>query len=196
MKPISALLLLGSFGVPQLLVAGFSPGAPRRPSTSTGVASTENAPKRALFDGGALQKGMEEATKIMTATTLALLLAVSPVFAADYAGTTISGQDLSGQDLSGRTFISVTAQGTNFRNANLQRADFTGAKLEKADFTGADLREAKFDDAALDGTIMKDVTAQRASFSKTILDIGDFENALFLWLFLLFHHHLTVSILF
>ena len=117
------------------------------------------------------------------AAVLAMLVAASassPLAAhaaADFAGQDISGQDFSGQDLSNRDFTSANAQQTNFRNANLQGAIFTKANLVRADFTGANLRNAQLMDAILDGSNWKDVTAERAVFSASILDIGTLENA-------------------
>lgn len=203
MRSVFPLLTLGVIGVVSqqaMLVDGFTPASQHhqhRP-TKSNAAQNQNAAKRTpLDDAGDSTFSLSEtlsnihqlhihATKAVKATAQALLLAVvvslasapsSPALAADFAGKTISGQDFSGQDLSGQNFNKAIAQGTNFRNANLQGANFQFAKLEKADFSGANLQNAKFEDAALDGTIMKDVVAQRASFSKTILDIGDLENA-------------------
>jgi uncharacterized protein YjbI with pentapeptide repeats len=99
------------------------------------------------------------------------------VHAADFAGMDISGQDFSNQDLQGKDFTSVVAKGTKFQHANLQGATFAKANLMQADFTNANLGQAVFVDAQLDGTIMKDVTAQKATFSSSILDVADFENA-------------------
>mmetsp|Transcript_107814 Transcript_107814/g.301901 ORF Transcript_107814/g.301901 Transcript_107814/m.301901 type:complete len:243 (-) Transcript_107814:22-750(-) len=196
MRSISSLLLFGITGVTQqLVVTGFKNLAVHHRPPPPPNTRIQNVAKRMFsdddssvsawcidepsFSSNELHNGMQEVAKVVAAMTLALLvLTVSPpAFAADYAGKTISGQDFSGQDLSGRDFNKVIAQGTNFRNANLQGANFQSASLEKADFSGANLQNAKFEDAALDGTIMKDVVAQRASFSKTILDIGDLENA-------------------
>lgn len=110
------------------------------------------------------------------ALTFSLLLSSDVAFAADFPKD-ISGGDFSGQDLAGKDFSLVNAKKTNFAGANLQGANFAGANLVKADFSGAQLRKANFDDAILDGTIMKDVTAQYSLFSASILDVGDFENA-------------------
>lgn len=89
----------------------------------------------------------------------------------------ISGQDLSGQDYSNRDFSGVVAKKTNFRNCNLKGSVFKNANLVGADFSGADVRGATFSDAVLDGTSFANVQGQQAVFSKTILDIANFENA-------------------
>ena len=88
----------------------------------------------------------------------------------------ISGQDLSGQDYSNRDFSGMIAKKTNFRNCNLQGSVFKNADLVGADFSGADVRGASFVDAVLDGTTFANAQAQKAVFSKTILDIANFEN--------------------
>ena len=192
MRASSALLQLGVIVAAQLRnVTCYTPVTYRR--TTSPTAKTQNAALKTTFDDNescppksfANKNGLFQSNRqpiIFTQTlaaTIALLtlLVVSPCLAVDFAGQTLSGQDFSGQDLSGKDFSTVIAQGTNFRKANLQGANFQAAKLERADFSGANLQDAKFEDAALHGTIMKDVLAQRASFSKTILDIGDLENA-------------------
>ena len=114
---------------------------------------------------------------LVLGSLLAVCLTTAVAQAADFAGQDISGQDFSGQDLSHQDFTGVVAQQTNFRKANLEGAVFRKANLVRADFTGANLRGANLVDAVLDGTDWRDVTAERAVFSATILDIGNLENA-------------------
>lgn len=105
-----------------------------------------------------------------------LLLTSCSSFAADYAGSDLSGQDLSGSNYAGKDFTSVNGKGTNFHNANLQGCIFSKSNLRNADFSGADIRGAHFEDAVLDGVSFKDANAERAFFSATILDVADMEN--------------------
>jgi uncharacterized protein YjbI with pentapeptide repeats len=105
--------------------------------------------------------------------------AISPpaAFAADYAKMDITGQDFSNGNYEGKDFTGATAKGTNFHNSNLQKARFSKANLVNADFSGADVRGASFIDAEMDGTSLKNANAEESTFSASILDIGNLENA-------------------
>ena len=142
--------------------------APTKPAAASGSFATSSSWLRGSVLGSLFLAVM------VVLVSLATSVAAQ---AADFAGQDISGQDFSGQDLSHQDFTGVVAQQTNFRKANLEGAVFRKANLVRADFTGANLRGANLVDAVLDGTDWRDVTAERAVFSATILDIGNLENA-------------------
>ena len=171
--PKTTSLLVALLVVPLLTTTGFTPTHhPHKVyATTDRTANTANSILHTIQQTG-LTTALSLTLLLFTATTTS-----HPAWAADFAGKDISGKDFSGQELVGKDFSKANAQTTNFSGANLQGANFAKANLVKADFTGAQLQKANFDDAILDGTILKDVLAQESSFSKTILDIGDLENA-------------------
>jgi uncharacterized protein YjbI with pentapeptide repeats len=165
MRSISILLVF----VGPILASGFS--------TNTAKSAPKAPNRSSLSSSFDFDNIVKQTSLALTTFSLTLLLSSGAAVAADFAGKDLSGQDFSGQTLAGKDFSKVTASKVNFREANLQGANFKGANLIKADFSGAQLDDVKFDDALLDGTIMKDAIARRTSFTGSILDIADLENA-------------------
>ena len=146
---------------------GFAPV--HQPATMPATCSQLSADSNNSIDNeGSVLRQLQQ-TGLAVAFSMAIFAA--PAFGADFAGKDISGQDFSGQDLAGKDFSSAIAKGTNFKGANLQGASFQKANLVNCDFTGADLANTNYVDAVLDGSVFKDVTAQKSTWSASILDI-------------------------
>ena len=107
---------------------------------------------------------------------------------ADFTGAHGQHAVFSGANLSNTVFRDARLDKPDFTNALATGADFSGAVLPKADFSGAVCRGAIFDGASLanlrardvadfTGARLRRVQADDASWTTSILDKADFQDA-------------------